>query len=248
MAIGTNKTYLATRDDINSVINGTSTVAKATSATYATNASTSSYSSNGAKATSATYATTATNAGTATYATNAGTATYSSNGAKATSATSATYATTAVKAGTASTATYVNASTVYSKRYYIRDTNNINVGQIYAATNGTTANTGASYIIIGNDKATSAAGNSKGVVRMYDATSFYADLKTTNNFTANRTIYIPNASSTIAVMANLNRTNSVHAANTGYSTYMARGIAAGTSALTAGSTTMTNGVIYLQYE
>ena len=123
------------QEKIANVVDGTTTVGKATTAskagtaTYSTNSGTSTYSSNSAKATSATsatyattatsagsaskatsatsatYASTATKAGTSTYATNSGTATYSSNGAKATSATSATYATTSTKAGTATYAT-----------------------------------------------------------------------------------------------------------------------------------------------
>ena len=56
-------------------------------------------------------ATTASKAGTATYSTNSGTSTYSSNSAKATSATSATYATTATSAGSASKATSATSAT-----------------------------------------------------------------------------------------------------------------------------------------
>lgn len=46
----------------------------------------------------------------------------------------------------------------------------------------------------------------------------------------------------------INRTDSVTAANTSYGTVMARGIYAGTADMTPGSTNLTSGVIYLQYE
>lgn len=236
---------------------GTATYAtNAGTATYATNAGTASYSSNGAKATSATsatYASTATKAGTATYATNSGTAAYSSNGAKATSATSATYATTATNAGTAtyaktaSTATYLNATSAISKYYRVKDANGKLGGQFYSNTAGTTATAGNTYLMIGNSTATGVAGNCRGYLRLYDATTCYTEFKTHGAQTANRTVAIPNASGTMALMSHFNRTNGVASANTSYTTYMARGVAAGTGAMTAKSTTMTNGVIYLQY-
>lgn len=46
----------------------------------------------------------------------------------------------------------------------------------------------------------------------------------------------------------LNRSESVNQAHTGYTSYIARGIAANTTALTSGSSALTNGCIYLQYE
>lgn len=46
----------------------------------------------------------------------------------------------------------------------------------------------------------------------------------------------------------LNRTTAVNVANTSYGTIMARGIYAGTSDMTAGSSSLTSGVIYLVYE
>lgn len=46
----------------------------------------------------------------------------------------------------------------------------------------------------------------------------------------------------------LNRTTGINSADTNYSTNMMRGISAGTAAKTAGSTSMINGTIYLQYE
>ena len=65
-------------------------------------------------------ATTASKAGTATYSTNSGTSTYSSNSAKATSATSATYATTATSAGSASKATSATSATYASTANYAK--------------------------------------------------------------------------------------------------------------------------------
>lgn len=46
----------------------------------------------------------------------------------------------------------------------------------------------------------------------------------------------------------LNRNNAVNVANTSYTTVMARGIQASTADLTAGTSALTNGVIYLVYE
>lgn len=46
----------------------------------------------------------------------------------------------------------------------------------------------------------------------------------------------------------LNRATAVNIANTNYSTIMARGIYAGTTDMTAGSSSLTSGVIYLVYE
>lgn len=45
-----------------------------------------------------------------------------------------------------------------------------------------------------------------------------------------------------------NRASAVNAADANYTTYMARGIAAGTTDLTAGSSGLTNGLIYIVYE
>jgi len=45
-----------------------------------------------------------------------------------------------------------------------------------------------------------------------------------------------------------NRESNVNAADTSYGVFMARGIAAGTSDLTAGSSSLTSGCIYLVYE
>lgn len=94
------------------------TASKSSTATYAINSGTSVYSSSAAKATSATsatYATTASKAGTSTYATNSGTSAYSTNSAKATSATSATYAGTANKASSAAYSDFAGAATTASK-------------------------------------------------------------------------------------------------------------------------------------
>ena len=99
------------QEQIEDIVDGTTTVAKATTATKA---GTASYSSNSAKATSATsatYATTATSAGSA---------------SKASSATSATYATTATKAGTASYATKAGSANSASTATVDSAGNNIN--------------------------------------------------------------------------------------------------------------------------
>ena len=56
------------------------------------------------------------------------------------------------------------------------------------------------------------------------------------------------ASYNLARMNDLGRTTAVNASDTNYTTYMARGIAAGTTDLTAGSSKLTSGCIYLVYE
>lgn len=65
--------------------------------------------------------------------------------------------------------------------------------------------------------------------------------------------WLPTASeigaASISDMTNLlNRTTAVNVANTSYGTVMARGIYAGTTDMTAGSSSLTSGVIYLVYE
>lgn len=71
--------------------------------------------------------------------------------------------------------------------------------------------------------------------------------------TNNTSITSPITGSTNLVTMNtlryaLNRTTGVGSADTGYSTPMMRAIYAGTSDLTAGSSTLTSGRIYLVYE
>ncbi len=93
-------------------------------------------------------------------------------------------------------------------------------------------------------------GDSSGRVRAAVAdTDYMAARSITNNTTTSTSI----TANTNLITANTlryhtNRTTSVAAADTNYSTVMARGIYAGTSAMTAGTTSLTNGVIYLQYD
>lgn len=54
---------------------------------------------------------------------------------------------------------------------------------------------------------------------------------------------------TVSTIENyLNRSTKVNASDAAYSTAMVRGIYAGTTDMTAGTTPLTNGVIYLVYE
>lgn len=72
--------------------------------------------------------------------------------------------------------------------------------------------------------------------------------------TANGTYDVTNLASLVVnvpgvdVYDALNRSTNVDAADTNLTTVMARGIYAGTAALTPGSSNLTNGVIYVQYE
>ena len=138
-------------------------------------------------------------------------------------------------------------SYVYARYHMIYDENKVNCGGYQADTAGTTSTQGESYCIIGNNKETGTAGNSRGRVRLYNVNTGYTDIVSSSS-TTNRTITLPNATGTVALMSNLNRTNSVQTANTAYTTYMARGIAANTTAMKASSTSLTNGCIYLQYQ
>lgn len=96
-------------------------------------------------------------------------------------------------------------------------------------------------------QATGTAGNSRGRVRLYNVNTGYTDIVSSSS-TTNRTITLPNATGTVALTAQLNRTDNVTSGNTKYDTYMARGIAANTTAMTSSSTSLTNGCIYLQYQ
>lgn len=136
---------------------------------------------------------------------------------------------------------------VYSRQMLLYGAANSQAGGLSVDTPGTTSTQGEMLCILGNNIATNSNGNSRGRVRLYNVNTGYTDIVGTSS-TTNRTITLPNATGTVALMSNLNRTNSVQTANTAYKTYMARGIAANTTAMKASSTSLTNGCIYLQYQ
>lgn len=112
---------------------------------------------------------------------------------------------------------------------------NITSGTLGVARGGTGATTftsGAALIGAGTGAVTTRA--------ITNLTAKGAVTGSTNLATANTVLY--------HAQNRLNRTTAVNAADTAYTTYMARGIAAGTTALTAGTSELTSGCIYLQYE
>lgn len=88
-----------------------------------------------------------------------------------------------------------------------------------------------------------------GAVLVGNGTSAVTTRSITNNTSTSSSV---TASTNIPTMNTvryaLNRTTSVAAADSNLSTIMARGIYAGTTDLTAGTSSLTNGVIYLVYE
>ena len=80
-----------------------------------------------------------------------------------------------------------------------------------------------------------------------------ANAVSTRNITNNTAATAAIAANTNLVTMNtlryaLNRTTGPGTADTNYKTYMMRAIAAGTGSMTSGSTSLTSGAIYLQYQ
>ena len=73
-----------------------------------------------------------------------------------------------------------------------------NDGLRYHIVRGTASATGASYLQLGNGTASGTAGNQRGVLRMYGDTAYYHQFQ--NSPTANRTITLPNAGGTMALL------------------------------------------------
>lgn len=121
-----------------------------------------------------------------------------------------------------------------AKAEHVHDAEDISSGIFPVARGGTGASTLASgEALIGNGT------NAVGTRAISNLTAKGALTGSTNLATANAVVY--------HAQNRLNRTTAVNAADTAYTTYMARAIAANTSAMTAGSTSLTSGSIYLQY-
>ena len=69
--------------------------------------------------------------------------------------------------------------------------------------NGTTSTTGTSYLIAGNNKSGSTAGNSQGWLRLYSEAGGYADVRAADSTAGPRNIMLPNATGTVALTSNL---------------------------------------------
>lgn len=80
-----------------------------------------------------------------------------------------------------------------------------NIGQLRVdQQNGTASATADSYLFVGNDTAAGTAGNSRGVVRIYDTNDKYVHLIAGNGaLTANRTATLPNKTGTIAMTSDI---------------------------------------------
>ena len=90
-------------------------------------------------------------------------------------------------------------ASVYSHDYRLYDTDQNQVGRWYIETKGAAASedgatpavTGKSYLIIGNNKAASAANNSRGYLYIYGSTA-YASILVSNASSSSKTVTIPN--------------------------------------------------------
>jgi hypothetical protein len=90
-------------------------------------------------------------------------------------------------------------ASVYSHDYRLYDTDQNQVGRWYIETKGAAASadgatpavTGKSYLIIGNNKAASAANNSRGYLYIYGSTA-YASILVSDASSSNKTVTIPN--------------------------------------------------------
>ena len=87
-----------------------------------------------------------------------------------------------------------------SKVLYKDEDNPIIKGTLYIdKANGTSTSVGYSAIVIGNEKASTTEGNSKGALYLYGPEDKYAVLAASNNISSNRTLYLPNKAGTVAI-------------------------------------------------
>lgn len=137
-------------------------------------------------------------------------------------------------------------ATICSRYFSTYDKFGNRTGVFYMYQSGTTDTEGITYCMIGNEIASGSEGNSKGRIRLFDNSTYYAQLQTVGDMTANRTFYFPDATGTILTTSSDNLTRQVKytTANTNYSTFLVRGIASGTS---SAPSSMVNGGVYLKY-
>lgn len=78
--------------------------------------------------------------------------------------------------------------------------------QVYH-TNGAAGSQRNAWLQVGNNIPESQAGSSRGVLQLFDTNSYYVNMyPRTGQLTANRTIYLPNASGEIALTSDINNT------------------------------------------
>lgn len=88
---------------------------------------------------------------------------------------------------------------IHSRNYYTYDVNFNQNGRWYTSQSGTVADQGTSMLVVGNDIPSGTTGNSRGQLRLYDTTSYRANL-VTSTLDANITIKLPNIGATLMNM------------------------------------------------
>ena len=133
---------------------------------------------------------------------------------------------------------------MHTRRLYFYDTNLYNIGELEVGYTATAEQQGTIRLVLGTNVAGPAVNSYRGYLRLYDSTNFYAQITPVGNLTADRTIYLPDQGGSLLTTSNgnLNREVLYKTANVNYSSYVVRGIAAGTS----GSPT-NNGNIFIKY-
>lgn len=121
------------------------------------------------------------------------------------------YASSASSATSATNSTnvhVVNRNVSASEFFYLGWVNNLstehqpiwaNDGLRYYTREGTTSTEGFGELCLGNGVATGTAGNKTGWLRIHAPTGYYAEISMASNLSANRTIYFPNVSGTLAI-------------------------------------------------
>ena len=123
-----------------------------------------------------------------------------------------------------------------------------NGGTFKLSTAGTTTTTGVATLQLGNSVASGKAGNAYGTLEIFNENTGSAVIRASHNDTRNIYVNLPANGGTLLtdddINTALNRTNAVNAANTSYTTYMARG-----ESLNSSETNPTaNGTIAWTYE
>ena len=87
-------------------------------------------------------------------------------------------------------------SGITNNEYYgLRGNNGIS----YKAKEGTTSAVGKAYLYLGNSTSSGTAGNKRGLLALYDTSSYYGAIYANSTLTANRNYYLPDATGTLAL-------------------------------------------------
>lgn len=112
----------------------------------------------------------------------------------------------------------------YSRYYNVYGAANAQYGSLRVGTTGTTSTPGTTVLDLGNDKASGTANNSSGKITMYTSGTGFTNILPKATTSGSNSVTLPDATGTLAVME--------------YST----------TDLTAGSSTLATGKMYLVYE